>query len=74
MGREIDFIVLKNGRPLYAVEAKWNSTQLSKNLKYFSQKISIPYFYQVHTSKEHWKNGQIEVLPFLEFCKKEKLV
>ena len=46
--REIDFVVLKQKKPLFAVECKLGSRDISKNVPYFSKRLHIPYFYQVH--------------------------
>ena len=51
-GREIDFVVLRNGKPEFAVECKIKSTNLSKHLKYFQARTPIPRFYQVHLGQE----------------------
>ena len=51
-GREIDFVVLKNRKPLFAVECKSGERQASPHLKYFSERTSIPLFYQVHRGRK----------------------
>lgn len=48
-GREIDFVVLKNKKPIFAVECKTGEGSLSKHIAYFAQRTTIPLFYQVHT-------------------------
>lgn len=69
-GREIDFVVLKNKRPLFAVECKTGEKKLSSHLKYFAERSNIPNFYQVHRgSKSYSASDRIHVLPFEEFCK-----
>ncbi len=74
-GREIDFVVLKNNKPLFAVECKTGEKSASPHLKYFEQRTNIPKFYQVHRgTKSYAVNDKIEVLPFTEFCKKEILI
>ncbi|MFC1766464.1 ATP-binding protein, partial [Planctomycetota bacterium] len=47
-GREIDFVVVKNSKPLFAVECKSGEQGLSRHVSYFSQRSNIPNFYQVH--------------------------
>lgn len=70
-GREIDFIILKNKKPLFAVECKSGDRAASPHLFYFKQRLNIPYFYQVHLSDKHYlTEDNIEVIPFIEFCKK----
>ncbi len=66
--REIDFVVLKNKKPLFAVECKKGEKQLSPWIKYFAERTSIPAFYQVHLGTKDY--GSIEsgrVLPFEKF-------
>jgi predicted AAA+ superfamily ATPase len=45
--REVDFLVTIDGRPWFAVEAKLNDTILSPHLRYFKERLSIPFIYQV---------------------------
>ena len=74
-GREIDFVVLKNNKPLFAIECKTGDKSVSPQLKYFEQRTTIPKFYQVHRgTKSFAVSDKIEVLPFADFCKKEALV
>ncbi len=74
-GREVDFVVLKNKKPLFAVECKTGEKQASPHLKYFSDRTQIPKFYQVHLgTKSYFVTDKIQVLPFSEFCLKENLV
>ena len=73
--REIDFVVLKNKKPIFAVECKTGEKSVSKNIYYFKQRTRIPMFYQVHKQKKDYspENG-IRVLPFIKFCKEVGLV
>ena len=74
-GREIDFVVLKNKKPLFAVECKTGDRELSKHIKYFQERTLIPEFYQVHMKDKdfgHAKTGR--VLPFITFCNEKGLV
>ncbi|MBI3534162.1 MAG: ATP-binding protein [Deltaproteobacteria bacterium] len=76
-GREIDFVVLKNKKPLFAVECKLGDTKRSKNLKYFKERTTIPKFYQVHMSQSSdYGDATIggRILPFEKFCEIENLV
>jgi len=68
--REIDFVVLKNGKPQFAVEAKSGEKELAKSISYFRERTTIPAFYQVHLGTKDYgnpKNGR--ALPFTTFCK-----
>ncbi len=73
--REIDFVVLKNKKPLFAVECKTGEKQLSKHILYFKERTSIPLFFQVHLGTKNFEPvSGVRVLPFLDFCKEVKLV
>lgn len=68
--REIDFVVLQNKKPLFAVECKTGDKSLSPHIKYFSERTTIPAFYQVHTGiKDYGKASTGRVLPFTQFCR-----
>lgn len=73
--REVDFVVLKDKIPLFAVECKTGEKNLSKNISYFKHRTKIPYFYQVHFGKKDYSpEAGIRVLPFLTLCKVLNLV
>lgn len=74
-GREVDFIVLKNKKPIFAVECKTGERTVSPHLKYFAERTSIPKFYQVHQGeKSYAASDKIELLPFTQFCKEENMI
>ena len=50
-GREVDFLISVNKKPWMAVEVKLNNKEISKNLKYFSERLKIPFIYQVIKEK-----------------------
>lgn len=68
--REVDFVVIKDKKPLFAVECKTGEKQISPSLKYFRERIDIPKFYQVHLGKKDYgnENRSVRVLPFSTFC------
>ncbi|MEW6056925.1 MAG: AAA family ATPase [Bdellovibrionota bacterium] len=73
--REIDFVVLKEGKPIFAVECKTGEKSLAPHIPYFLERTSIPKFYQVHQGSRHTSPmKQVEILPFPEFCKIEGMV
>ncbi|MEM7179511.1 MAG: ATP-binding protein [Spirochaetota bacterium] len=47
-GREVDFVVLQDKKPLFAVECKTGDKSVSKHIQYFHERTKIPKFYQVH--------------------------
>lgn len=74
-GREIDFVVLKNGKPEFAVECKAGSQAINKNIAYFSERTGIPYFYQVHLADKDYELAGLKarVIPFARLCRELKL-
>lgn len=70
-GKECDFVVLKNRKPLFAVECKTSEDQPSSSLLALRSKISsIPKWYQVHLGeKKKIIAPDFSILPFDEFCK-----
>ncbi len=45
--REVDFIVLKNKKPWMAIEVKESDRSLDPSLKYFLERVKVPYAYQI---------------------------
>ncbi|MCB1142638.1 MAG: ATP-binding protein [Leptospiraceae bacterium] len=74
-GREIDFVVLKNKKPIFAVECKTGEKSLSPSISYFKERTEIPEFFQVHLgTKDFGSNQTGRVLPFQKFCREKVLV
>jgi predicted AAA+ superfamily ATPase len=72
--REVDFVVLKNKKPIFAVECKTGENKVSKALIYFKERTTIPKFYQVHMGESDYLSGEgVRVLPFFKFCKELNL-
>lgn len=65
-GRELDFVVVRNNKPEFAVECKMGEQQMSRNISYFAQRTDIPRFYQVHTGEKDYEIAEFKarVLPF----------
>lgn len=68
-GREVDFVVLKNRKPLFAVECKTGGRELSPAARYFAERTSIPAFYQVHMSDAYAQRGKVTIIPFVRWCR-----
>ncbi len=70
VGRELDFVVVKNNKPLFAVECKTGEQGISRNISYFAERSNIPYFYQVHLGSKDYeiKESKARVLPFTAFA------
>lgn len=67
--REVDFVVLKDKKPLFAVECKTGEKSASAAARYFAERTPIPTFYQVHLGTRHFQTGRVVVLPFARFCR-----
>lgn len=72
--REVDFVVLRDGRPLFAVECKSGQRRVSPHIFYFAQRTDIPRFYQVHAGTRDYEKDGFRVLPFHRFCDEVGLV
>ncbi|MBI3295702.1 MAG: ATP-binding protein [Deltaproteobacteria bacterium] len=67
-GREVDFVVLKDKKPLFAVECKSGERSLSPHVNYFAARTAIPAFFQVHLGeREYGEERAGRVTPFLTF-------
>ena len=67
-GREVDFVVLQDGAPLFAVECKTGERAASPGIAYFRDRTSIRDFYQVHLGEQDKLVGGARILPFRAFC------
>ncbi len=67
--REVDFVILKEGKPLFAVECKTGEKSCSPHIFYFKDRTDIPMFYQVHLGTSYKQiDDRISILPFKDFC------
>ncbi|MBI2070988.1 MAG: ATP-binding protein [Elusimicrobia bacterium] len=73
--REVDFVVVKDRKPLFAVEAQLSDAPVSASIAYFAQRLSIPEFYVVHLGVKDYEHGSLplRVLPFQKFASELKL-
>ena len=71
--RELDFLVLKEGRPFFAVECKTGEKAVNPALFYFRERIDIPRLYQVHTGTKDYEKAGVRVLPLRTFCTEEAM-
>jgi len=72
--REVDFVVLKDGAPLFAAECKTSDRQIGRPLHYFKERTDIPRFYQVHLGERDYEKDGIRVCPFHVFSREVGLV
>jgi predicted AAA+ superfamily ATPase len=66
--REVDFVVLKDRKPVFAVECKSGDKAIGAAPRYFAERTPIPRFYQVHLGERHYSSGKLTVVPYLRFC------
>jgi len=66
-GKEIDFCISQNNKPLLILEVKRSDSSLSKNLLYFHQKYNIPATQLVLHMKRERKKGDIEIRRGMKF-------
>lgn len=73
--REVDFVVLRDNKPEFAVECKTGEHGISPAARYFRARTPIPLFFQVHSGRKHYGNEKTDarVLPFSSFCEDLKL-
>ncbi len=73
--REVDFVILQDGRPEFAVECKTGEARSSAAADYFRQRTPIPLFYQVHRGGRDYGNERsgVRLLPFVRFCRERGL-
>ena len=74
-GKEVDFVVLRDRKPLFAVECKLSDSDVAPSLLEFKSKLDIPKWYQVHMgTKSRVVDSNYSILPFGKFCEEVKLV
>ena len=68
--REVDFVVLRDGQPEFAVECKSGERPTSPACRYFMERTDIPKFFQVHLGEKDFADAKtgVRVLPFVTFC------
>ena len=73
--REVDFVVLRDGRPEFAVECKSGEQRATPACGYFRERTDIPRFFQVHLGTRDFGDDQANtrVLPFSTFCREVRL-
>lgn len=57
--REVDFVVLRGGRPQFAVECKTGERVISPSVRHAAERTPIPRFYQVHRGDNHYASGKV---------------
>jgi len=67
--REVDFVVMKEKKPLFAIECKSGEKAIGRAVRYFSERLPIPIFYQIHLGEREFDSGKVRVRNFINFCK-----
>ena len=69
--REVDFVVLRDGRAEFAVECKSGDRSPAPACCYFRDRTNISAFYQVHLGNRNFGDARtgVRVLPFTIFCR-----
>ena len=64
--REVDFVVLKDQKPLFAVECQLKDNAISPSIPYFYERLNIPQFYLVHLGEKDYQHATLplRVCPF----------
>lgn len=66
--REVDFLIIENGKPWFAVEAKASDDRISPHLRYFGERLRIPYLYQVvFRPAREYHEGAVQVVSAARF-------
>lgn len=68
-GREVDFIIVKNKKPIFMIEVKASAKQISPHLLYLKRKFPTTPAYQVHLDEkvDYLGDEGIRVLPVWKF-------
>jgi predicted AAA+ superfamily ATPase len=68
--RELDFVVLRDGKPELAVECKSGEKTISPSIPYLQERTRIPRFFQVHLgTADYVHTTGTRVLPFPTLCR-----
>jgi uncharacterized protein len=68
-GREVDFVVLRDRKPLFAVEAKRAERAIDPAIPYFQARTRIERFFQVHAGTKDAVVGGVRLLPLPALCR-----
>jgi hypothetical protein len=74
--REVDFVVIKDRKPIFAVESKFSDKVVSPHIYYFKERLNISKYYQVSFDSEKQSSPSDGIiLTNLEgLCRSENLV
>jgi len=67
-GREVDFLVTVDGKPWFTVEAKVATTTIERSLRFFLDRLRIPWAYQITLDgQQDFVQDGIRCLPARQF-------
>lgn len=68
-GREVDFVVLENRKPIYLIECKWSDTDVGAPLSYLKAKFPEAQAFQIYAegTKDYINNSGIRVCAAAKF-------
>jgi len=74
--REVDFIVIKDRKPIFAVESKFSDKSVSPHIYYFQERLNIPKYYQVSFQdvKETSPRDGVLITNLEGLCRAESLI
>lgn len=66
--REVDFLVSVDKKPWFAVECKMSGHSVNPSLRYFGERLQIPYLYQVSLRESgDLLDGRVRIMPAAKF-------
>jgi hypothetical protein len=70
-GREVDFVLTENRRPVSFIECKWGDAEVARGLLYLKERFPRVEALQIHAtgSKDYETDRGIRVLPALSFLR-----
>ncbi len=70
--REVDFVVVENGKPFWLIECKWSDEPISPGLKYLKARFPESEAYQISATgrKDYMSPDNIRVCDAIQFLKK----
>jgi uncharacterized protein len=71
--REVDFVVLKDKKPVFAVECKSGHDNLSPALVYFRERTPVAKMYQVHLGTRDFEKQGVRIMPLIRFLKELRM-
>lgn len=72
-GREVDFVILKEGNIEEIVEVKFSDDTVSKHLKYYAEKLNPPKATQIVATLKHtYSSGKINIVDPVTYFTQEK--